>query len=335
MNKGLVSVVIPVYNRSEFLEDCLNSVREQTYDNWEIILCDDGSSAEVADKIDQLAAMCRERARVFHLPHAGAGPARESGRQAARGEFIQYLDSDDRLLSPKLQKQVDALEKRPECGIAYGKARLIDREGCVLNESYKEIEERAYLFPRLLVERWWCTHSPLYRKTVCDRVGPWSDLRYSQDWEYDARAGAMKIQLAFIDEVLSEHRKHDSAVRQTGHGRWLEPEEQVRFFESLFDCAMQAGISIDTPEMRHFVRWVFASARFAAIQGDADSASHLMRQAFKATDEPSLDIRMFRGLAELVGWCNAGRLISALHRVVGQTYGSHTLRQSWMRSGLS
>ena len=78
-----------------------------------------------------------ERVRSIRINNSGPGGAREQGRLIARGEFIQYLDSDDELLPCKFELQVKALNQHPECGVAYGKTRLIAEVGDVLKVPTK------------------------------------------------------------------------------------------------------------------------------------------------------------------------------------------------------
>ena len=326
--QNLVSVIIPVYNRLSWIEEALQSVREQSWPHWEVILCDDGSDEQAASVLDQLADS--DRIRVLHLPHRGPGPAREAGRQAACGEFIQYLDSDDRLHPEKFEKQVAALRAQPDCGIAYGRTRLIDENGSVLEESYKRIREKDFLFPDLLVDRWWCTHTPLYRRELCDRIGPWCDLRYSQDWEYDARAGALKTKVVFVDQTVSDHRCHYSAVRQTGQGRWLTPPDQIRFFQSLYACSKDAAVPANAPEMNHFVRWVFAAARTAGRMGDSGSAGKLLSLAVRAGEGSSAGPRIYGVVSRLLGWRIPDLFVEGTRQILRRNAGPFTLRQSWM-----
>ena len=99
---GLVTTIIPVYNRPCFLREAVASVLAQTYRPIEIIIVDDGSGPETVAVCEELAAAHPE-IRILHQENAGPGAARERGRLAARGEFIQYLDSDDRLLPEKFE----------------------------------------------------------------------------------------------------------------------------------------------------------------------------------------------------------------------------------------
>ncbi len=329
--KNLVSTVVPAYNRACMMHEAVMSVLAQTWRPIEVIIVDDGSTDDTLSAAQALVTAHPEMVRVISIDNSGPGPAREAGRQLARGEFIQYLDSDDRLLPEKFARQIGALRDRPDCGIAYGGTRLIDAKGHLLRSPFKWTGRHIeYLFPALLVDRWWCTHTPLYRREVTDAIGPWSDLRYSQDWEHDARAGALGIRLVNCREAVSEHRTHEGH-RQTSHGRWLEPSDRVRFFSTLWDCARQAGVGLETPEMRHFSRWVFAHARQCGELGDADASRSLLELAGLAAGGQAIDLRTYGLMAHVLGYRGAARLGSWVARSRGGRSGRQTLKQSWMR----
>ncbi len=325
-----VSVIVPFYNRARYLEEAVQSVLAQTWSSFELILCNDGSTDDSVNVAERLSKEHPDMIRIVHIPHSGPGAAREAGRLLARGEFIQYLDSDDRLLSNKFARQIQALREDSAADIAYGITRLIEADGSVVKEPYKWTgEAREHLFPGLLVDRWWCTHTPLYRRRLCDRIGPWSDLRYSQDWEYDARAGAMRTRLTFIPEVVSEHRQHPG-LRQTGRGTWLQPVDQVRFFGSLLAAARQAGVGFDSSEMRHFARWVFSCARRAAIIGDSDAAHALLSLATEASDPVMPDLAAYRMATRCFGQQLTAKGFEAVTRLRGRDKGPASLQQAWM-----
>ena len=127
--ESLVTTIIPVYNRAGMVRQAVDSVLAQTYRPIEIILVDDGSTDETPAVLDAMAREHPDEIRVLHKVNEGPGLAREAGRQIARGEFIQYLDSDDWLLPNKFADQVRALREHPECGIAYGTSMLVDARG--------------------------------------------------------------------------------------------------------------------------------------------------------------------------------------------------------------
>ncbi len=206
---GLVSTIIPVFNRRELLCEAVASVLGQTWPAIEVIIIDDGSTDETATECDRLAE-AHPAVRTIHLPHRGRiGLAREVGRRAARGEFIQYLDSDDLLAPTKFQTMVEALRQHPECDIAYCFTRRY-RRGEPPIEVATERTGQTFnrLLPGLVGRRAWHTSTPLYRRTLTDRVGAWSDLRFWEDLEYDLRVALCAPRTWHCREFLTDFRDH-------------------------------------------------------------------------------------------------------------------------------
>ena len=324
--ENLVSTIIPVYNRPKMLMEAVESVLAQTYRPIEIIISDDGSTDDTPQVIRKLVDAQPDVIKCVRNSNRGAGHAREAGRQLARGEFIQYLDSDDLLLPRKFEIQVQTLRENPDCGIAYGKSRFVNIEGKVLADPFKWTGRKLpTLFPWLLVDRWWCTHTPLYRRSVCDAVGHWSDLRYSQDWEYDGRIGSLGTKLVFCNELVSEHRKHEGP-RQIRNRHWLTPQDRVRFFTLIFGYALKAGISIDSPEMKHFSRWVFLNARQCGAMGDGINSSALFDLAVLADGTESRDFKVYRQVTRLFGWRTTGKITCWFDSLFKHQPGPSTLK---------
>lgn len=330
IHEHLVSTIIPVFNRPGMLRSAVESVLAQTYRPIEIVISDDGSTDGTPDVAKEFARNFPDEVRYIRNGNQGAGMAREAGRLFARGEFIQYLDSDDLLMPRKFEVQVEALKTHPECGVAYGKTRLVEMGGKVLADPFKWTGRKIpNLFPLLLVDRWWCTHTPLYRGSVCAAVGPWTDLRYSQDWEYDGRVGALGTKLVWCDETVSEHRTHGD-LRQTGSGKWLAPKDRVRFFSLMLQHAQKAGVGLDTPEMQHFVRWVFANARQCGAMGEVEAAQGCFDVAMEAAGGVGRDLKAYRVAANLIGWSSTGRVCLWLEGLRMRRSGKNTRKLSWM-----
>jgi GT2 family glycosyltransferase len=335
---GLVSTIIPVYNRPALARAAIDSVLAQSYRPIEILACDDGSTDDSVPALEDLAHAHPQEIVVLRLTHRGPGPTREAGRLRARGEFIQYLDSDDLLRPSKFAVQVRALRDAPDCGVAYAPVSLKTDGGTASTEPFKWTGRRLpTLFPSLLVDRWWTTESPLYRRSLCDAIGPWSDLRWSQDWEYDARIGARGTRLAYCDELLADHRHH-SGVRQTSPADWTTPDrlrERKRFMGMLFRHGQAAGVTSDAPEMQHFSRWVFHLARQCAaadLEADAAECFTWAKQAAGPRRSRGIDFRLWTAAVTFAGWRGAGRVARRWERIV-RPVGTSTLRQSWMTPG--
>jgi hypothetical protein len=278
---GLVSVIIPVFNRPGLIVEAVDSVLAQSYRPLQLILVDDGSDDDTPQVLADLARRHPEEISVLTTASHGAGHARETGRLAARGEFIQYLDSDDLLLPDKLAVQITALRAHPDCGIAYCQTRLVDHTLTVLREPFKGTgEQHSELFPLLLVARWWSTQTPLYRREVCDTIGPWSDLGVNEDWEYEARAGALHTRLVYCPQVLCATRKHEGRTTNAPFSAARVPD-MTRLLYRLFECACRAGVDPGGAHMQRFAAQAFANSRRAHQLGMMQDALACFKLSMK------------------------------------------------------
>jgi glycosyltransferase involved in cell wall biosynthesis len=326
---NLVSTIIPVYNRPQMVKKAVESVLSQSYRPIEIILVDDGSTDETPKVLDQMALEQPDIIRVIHKENGGPGLAREAGRLAARGEFIQYLDSDDWLLPDKFKTQVQALREHPECGIAYGISRLVNEKGNILQEPSKWTGRRyEYLFPALLVDRWWHTHTPLYRRKVSDAAGPWPKQR-PEDWDLETRMGALETRLIFCDEVVSCQRDHSSDAR-VSRGKWnLYLLDEAWFLPRLYQCALKAGVRHDTPEMQHFSRWAFYLARQLGEMGKLQAADEMVKLSRRSSTGPFRILSLYLAGVRFLGWINMNRIYKLASSLIGRPSGKKTMESSW------
>ncbi|HUA90627.1 MAG TPA: glycosyltransferase [Steroidobacteraceae bacterium] len=140
---GLVSVVVPTYNRAYCLPQALDSVLAQSYANLEIVLVDDGSTDDTRALVQQ-RWQHEPRVRYIHQPNGGVSAARNRGLREARGSFIALLDSDDTWMPWKLQAQIACLDAFPEAGMIWSDMKAIDPDGRVLDERYLRRMYQAY-----------------------------------------------------------------------------------------------------------------------------------------------------------------------------------------------
>lgn len=311
---ALVSTIIPVHNRPSLLQEAVDSVLRQTYRPIEIIVVDDGSDDVTPEVIRRLETAMPGVIRAARQANAGPGAAREAGREAAQGEFIQYLDSDDLLLPRKFEWQVGALREHPECDIAYGKTQFVRIGEFAEPYAYKRTGERfEFLFPALLLSRWWSTHTPLYRRSLTDAMGAWSALRNEEDWEYEARAGALEAKLCYCDEFVSVTRSHrdDQHLCYQGSSDPKKLRDRAIAHGMIFSHAQAAGITLEQPEMQHFARELFLLCRqcgAAGLTAEAEMLFELAQQASTPERVKGRDFKLYRALADVIGWKFAGRL---------------------------
>jgi len=302
-----VSTIIPVYSRPRLLSEAVNSVLNQTYRPIEIIIVDDGSTDDTGRMAEALAQSHPSEIRVIHQKNAGPGSAREAGRRIARGEYIQYLDSDDILLPTKFEVQIRALGENPECGVAYGMTRFYRYGDPPGDTPWKRTGETiGTMFPSLLQSRWWGTSTPLYRRDLTDRAGPWQPLRNEEDWEYDCRIASQHVTLSFCPTFVSEQRSHEGPrLSQNGSTDKNKLKDRAKAHALIFGHAKRAGLGPDVGEMKHFARELFFLARLCGGKGlvrESEILFHLSRMASSKDRGKGWDFRLYHFLCRLFGW---------------------------------
>jgi glycosyltransferase involved in cell wall biosynthesis len=111
MNNPLVSVVIPLYNKEEYILQALQSIQNQTLSSWECIIIDDGSTDSSVGIVSKFISQNQERFSLIHQKNSGPSTARNNGIKLAKGKYVAFLDADDMWLPTKLITQVDFMEK--------------------------------------------------------------------------------------------------------------------------------------------------------------------------------------------------------------------------------
>lgn len=316
MTDHLVSTVIPVYNRAAMLREAVASVLDQTWRPIEIVIVDDGSTDDTVLVAQELAASHPDIVRVLSQPNAGPGVARETGLETSRGEFIQFLDSDDLLLPQKFELQVRGLSEDPEAGISYGKTYARTNGIRLPAPSQLSGERHREIFPALLRGRLWETSTPLYRRDALTAIGAWSDRRQLEDWEFDCRAGAVGIKLHYCEQFLAEYINHDEPrLCDLWTTDVQAMRDRVTAYIEVLGHAKRAGVKRDAPEMKQFVRSLFWMARNAASYGLPQEGRQLFEIARSEALRPGLDYRLYGLASHLLGWKRASRVAEALQRL--------------------
>jgi hypothetical protein len=321
LTAGLVSIIIPVFNRPVQLRLSVASALAQTYRPLEIIIVNDGSTDGVTGDVAlELAHAYPLLVQVTEQANAGPGAARERGLATARGEFIQYLDSDDILLPGKLQTQVAALKATPDADVAYGITHFRDADGKRDVDPIKGTGEQvSSMFPKFLNSRWWSTETPLYRASVCRAAGPWTNLRLEEDWEYDCRIAALGGKLVWCPVPVSEHRDHGGSRLSRGTSR--DParlRDRARAQELIYQHALKYGLSPANPEMQEFSRSLFLLSRQCGAAGLAAESRKLFtlaRSAAGVTRGQGTEFKVYALALGLLGTRLTGELCIQFDRL--------------------
>jgi glycosyltransferase involved in cell wall biosynthesis len=208
MPSPLVSVIIPTFNRLRWLPDAVRTVLEQTFTGWELLIVDDGST----DDTPQWARSIGD-ARVRYLPRAHTGSiaaTRNAGIDAAGGEWLAFLDSDDRWRPDKLDRQLKRLGGVPGRAWCYGRSQLIDEDGAAVPQAAGAPWQP---FEGLFVDRILTTEAAVLSQTLLMPAGLARALRFderlplAEDYDFVLRLAAIAPGLV-VDDVLAEIRLH-------------------------------------------------------------------------------------------------------------------------------
>ncbi len=210
---GLVSVIIPTFNNAHLIGETMGSVFFQSHRPMEIIVVDDGSTDATRDTIDEFKKKYRSdpafEIRYFFQQNNGGAVARNQGIAKSRGEFIQFLDSDDVLSENKIALQLQALKKLPEKTTTYSSWRYFEKRGATFH-LYKLYGERKTENQLLDWISGWFLPSPsiLWRRSDISALGPWEEsLKADQDGEYALRFLMAGGSFTFVENTSAYYRQ--------------------------------------------------------------------------------------------------------------------------------
>ena len=198
----LVSVVIPVYNYERYLGEAVESVLNQTYQNLEVIVVDDGST----DQSGEVARSFAGKGVVYcHQVHAGIGPTRNKGVELARGEFLAFLDADDRWPLEKLERQLNTFENDPALEMVFGQALQL-QNGPAWEAG---VSDKSPTVPGMVPGM--VPGTMLIKRAAFDRVGTFQgDLKVGEFIDWYARAVELNVRSLVLPELFLWRRIHDS-----------------------------------------------------------------------------------------------------------------------------
>jgi len=335
MSAPLVSVIIPTYNRAALACEAVNSVLQQTYQNVEIIVIDDGSTD------DTTAAMARygDRVRYTRRPNAGVNPARNLGLKQARGEFVALLDSDDLWAPYKLELQVRLLRQFTDVGFTFSnfhifRGRSPEADLYLMNDGlatwFEQVPKRvdpytwhrpytSLKIPTLQLPREDFTLSggDIYRSSLfCPYVLPSTalirkatlpvKLRFPEidsvgDWEFFARL-SKETGCLYADLQTTYNRSHEDAVRLTRTDPSLRLGRRIALIDRLWRADKQfcAQYREEIDEVQHALLLKAAKMHLmAARRGEA--RAHLKRAGAISGEESSLKEKALRTVAAVPG----------------------------------
>ena len=213
MNHTLVSVIMPAYNAAGYISQAIDSMLNQEYTNWELIVIDDGSSDDTANIVK---AFDDPRIRYFYQENRGQAAALNRGLDLARGDYLTTLDTDDWYPPTSLGKRAEYLDLHREYGVVYGDGNYCD----VTGNSFLRFTDQmpagisGDVYDVLIVSPFYGTGATvLERKEVIaeHKLHYDESIVWCQDWDFYIRLAEV-TKFGFVDEITIQYRIHDAGM---------------------------------------------------------------------------------------------------------------------------
>ncbi|ABG53724.1 glycosyl transferase, family 2 [Trichodesmium erythraeum IMS101] len=223
-----VSVIIPVYNCELYIAQAIESVLNQTYTDYEIIVINDGST----DNTHQVLQPYMKKIRYFYQENKGLSATRNQGIKMAKGELIALLDADDLFLCYKLQEQVAIFDAQPNIGLVQSGWRVVNEKG----EKIEDIEP-WYKSPKLDLVSWlkWKATNPsamMFRKEWLEKVNGFNEnLRRLEDFDIVIRLALASCQATWFPKVAVCYRQHSGNMTRN---LLAQTEVEEKILDELF-----------------------------------------------------------------------------------------------------
>jgi glycosyltransferase involved in cell wall biosynthesis len=210
----LISVIVPCYNQGHFLYETLNSILNQNYSNWECIIVNDGS-LDNTESISQDWVAKDNRFIYVKKENGGLSSARNKGLEIAKGDFIQFLDSDDLITSNKFQKSIEAIRKENSEVIITNFIRF-KKNLNQLKRPFCKLEEQKFTYESILLQ--WDRqfsipiHCGIFKRETIGKVRFNEKLKAKEDWFFWIQTFKSNPKVAFINENLAQYRMHNKGM---------------------------------------------------------------------------------------------------------------------------
>ncbi len=214
--KNLVSVIMPAFNSEQYISDAIDSVLQQTYQNFELIVVNDGST----DRTEDILKKISNSIHLISQSNQGAASARNKGIMAAQGEYISFLDSDDIWFKDTLKLQHEYLTSHLYFGLVYGKRQVFDCKGNLDKNwmiKYGFSQPEGYIFQDLILSASILLSTVMVRRKVLDKVGLFDkSLPLGEDYDLWLSIST-KYKIGYIPDDLVKYRRHPKSLTASNY----------------------------------------------------------------------------------------------------------------------
>lgn len=211
----IVSVIIPTYNRASFISDAIDSVLSQTYQDYEIIVVDDGST----DDTKQVLSKYGNQIHYIYQENQRQGAARNNGIRHSTGNYIAFLDSDDVWLPQKLEWDIACFENESQIGFVYSNVMYISSDGAPLHKRRMK-SPTGDVLENIVLENFVVASTAIVKRECFDTVGLFNETREiagSEDYEMWTRI-ASQYHFGYVDRSSTKYRVHPMGMMSNPGG---------------------------------------------------------------------------------------------------------------------
>ena len=305
-----VTIIIPAYNSMPYLKSTLASVFEQTYQDFEVIVVNDGSSDETEEYISSLTD---SRLRLINQANQGVSVARNVGISNAQGRYVAFLDADDLWRQTKLEKQVSYLENSADVGLVYTWTAMAD-SNCKPTGRLSASNAEGNVWQELLTKTnlLGCGSTPLVRKSCFETVGLFdSELVPAEDWDMWLRIAA-SYSFGVIKEALVLYRANPNSLSKSYLSMW---KSSCRVVEKAFQSAPE---DLTGQKNKTYSSLYFYLSWLAIKSGDCEQAANFQKQAITYVPQQRYCWNNFRltitaKSIQLMGFNNYKKLLNRVY----------------------
>ena len=249
----LISVIIPVYNAEKYLEQCLNSIKNQTYKNFEVIIVNDGSK-DSSEVICKRFSEDDSRFRYFTKSNGGVSSARNFGLDNTNGHYITFIDGDDWVEHNHLEILMDAIIKN-NCEIAISSyMEFIENRAEFLINIYTNQGKHLLNFGKMNREKFLtnlpkllsinnsfsCAVSKLFHSRLVENIRFDTNIIYAEDLDFYFKLYLKANDFVFVNAETYIYRQHDNST--TSGFTQIHAEQELTVYKKMYDVALEIGI---------------------------------------------------------------------------------------------
>lgn len=222
----LISVIIPCYNYATYISEAIESIRAQTYSNWEIIVVDDGSTDNTADVVAEYVLLDPNRIKYYYQVNQGPSVARNIGIALTQGEYIQLLDADDYIANTKFEIQVSLLAANPDASLLYGDTYNFMHSPNNLSRVFTKFMLRMApvsgqgrdLALHMAYDNIFLIGSPLFKRSMALSAGQFNHTIFTfEDWNFWYKAVLEGVRFIYDNRAGTEFYVRTHGNNTTGN----------------------------------------------------------------------------------------------------------------------